>query len=206
MHQAVVRLDFRPGDFVVDGDKRVFVLPTPDDPERVRREIDRFIVSGQERTPTQDLEFAIRHLVEVAVRALSPGINDPYTAIAVIDRLRGGLSRLCKKQLPPAVMLDGNGQVRLTRRVTTYAGTVDAAFDQIRQAGSAKPAILIHMLEAVSAVAEHTKTDEQRSALARHAALVREAGMRDVSQLEDREDLERAFKGAMRVLCRPDGG
>jgi uncharacterized membrane protein len=94
----------------------------------------------------------------------------------------------------------------LTRRVTTYAGTVDAAFDQIRQAGSAKPAILIHMLEAVSAVAEHTKTDEQRSALARHAALVREAGMRDVSQLEDREDLERAFKGAMRVLCRPDGG
>lgn len=56
-HDAVVRLAFRPGDFVVDGDIRVFVTSAPQDPERVRRELGRCIVSGQERTPTQDIEL-----------------------------------------------------------------------------------------------------------------------------------------------------
>jgi uncharacterized membrane protein len=205
-HDAVVRLDFRPGDFVVDGDRKVLIHPCPEDLEGARREIGRFIVSGDDRTPTQDLEFAVRHLVEVAVRALSPGINDPFSAVAVIDRLRGGLSRLCAKQLPPPALLDCMGKVRLTRRVTTYAGALDAAFNQIRQAGSAKPAILIHMLDAIGAIAEHSETDEQRSALARHASLVRAAGLRDVAEPEDREDVERGFRRAMRSLdCSGSG-
>jgi uncharacterized membrane protein len=199
-HDSVVRLDFRPGDFVVDSDIKVFVHPCPDDLARVRHEIDRFIVSGQARTPTQDLEFAIRHLVEVAVRALSPGINDPFTALAVIDRLRGGLSRLCGKQLPPAALRDEDGKLRLTRRVTTYAGVLNAAFNQIRQAGSEKPAVLIHMLEAIRAIAEHSRTQEQRSALAGHAAAIQRAGQRDVKEPEDLKDLERAFDKAMRAL------
>jgi len=199
-HNVVIRLDFRPGDFVVDGDAKVAVHPSPDDRDRVRRELGRFIVSGQARTPTQDLEFAIRHLVEVAVRALSPGINDPFTAIAVIDRLRGGLSRLCAKQFPPQTLRDAGGKVRVTRRVPTYAGAVDAAFNQIRQAGSSKPAVLIHMLEAIAAIAERTNTDEQRSALSRHASMIRAAGLRDVAEPEDQEDLERAFRRAMNVL------
>jgi len=199
-HDAVVRLDFRPGDFVVDGDTKVLVHPRPENPEGVRTQLGRFIASGRARTPTQDLEFAIRHLVEVAVRALSPGINDPFTALAVIDRLRGALSRLCAKQFPPSTLADPNSRVRVMRRVPTYAGTVDAAFNQIRQAGSAKPAVLIHMLEAIGEVAEHAKTDEQRAALSRHASMIRAAGRRDVAEPDDQEDVERAFGRAMRAL------
>jgi len=199
-HDAVIRLDFRPGDFVVDGDTKVFVHPMPEDPDRVRTELGRFIVSGQARTPTQDLEFAIRHLVEVAVRALSPGINDPFTALAVIDRLRGGLSRLCAKQFPPRTLRDASGKVRVTRRVPTFVGAVDAAFNQIRQAGSAKPAVLVHMLEAIAEIAERTRTQEQRAALSRHASMIRATGRRDVAEPEDREDVERAFGRAMRGL------
>ena len=199
-HDAVVRLDFRAGDFVVDGDRKVLVHPSPADPAQARSEIDRFIVSGQDRTPTQDLEFAIRHLVEVAVRALSPGINDPFTAIAVIDRLRGGLSRLCAKELPPETLRDARGTLRLVRRVTTYPGAVDAAFNQIRQAGATKPAILIHMLEAIGAIAGHSRTGEQGSALARHASLVRSTGLREVGEAADREDIERAFAETMRAI------
>lgn len=199
-HDVVVRLDFRPGDFVVDGDRKVLVHPSPSDMERVRRDVDRFIVSGQARTPTQDIEFAIRHLVEIAVRALSPGINDPFTAIVVIDRLRGGLSRLCNKELPPEVLRDRSGTVRLVRRVTTFAGTLDAAFNQIRQAGAAKPAILIHMLEAIGAIAAHTRTEEQRTALARHASLLQGAGLRELGEPADREDMEKAFRKAMHAI------
>lgn len=199
-HDAVIRLDFRPGDFVVEGDRKLLVHPCRGDAETLRKQLERFIVSGEERTPTQDIEFAIRHLVEVAVRALSPGINDPYTAMAVIDRLRGGLARLAGRQLPPETLRDKAGKVRIGRRVTTYAGVVDAAFNQIRQAGSTKPAVLIHMLEAFGAIAEHVRTEEQRSTVIRHAALVRSTGLRDTEEPADREDLERAFERAMRAL------
>lgn len=199
-HDAIVRLDFRPGDFVVEGDRKLLVHPCPGDAEAVRKQLERFIVSGEERTPTQDIEFAIRHLVEVAVRALSPGINDPYTAMAVIDRLRGGLARLAGREFPSETLADETGRVRMGRRVTTYEGVADAAFNQIRQAGSSKPAVLIHMLEAFGAIAEHVRTEEQRSSLIRHANLVRSTGLRDIEEPADGEDLERAFKRATRAL------
>lgn len=182
----VLRLDFRPGDFVVDGDRRLAVFPPVDDPERVRSALDRFIVSGDERTPTQDLEFAIRHLVEIAVRALSPGINDPFTALACIDRLRGCLSRLMARAMPAPALAGPTGTLRVVRAVPTIDGVFDAAFNQIRDAASAKPAVLIHMMEALAGIAEHVRTHEQREALARHADLIRAAGERAVADPSDR--------------------
>ncbi len=195
-HGCIVRLDFRAGDFVGGGDRRILVHPAPSDPERARAEIDAFVVSGDERTPTQDLEFAIRHLVEVAVRALSPGINDPFTARVVIDRLRGSLSRLMGRSLPAEILRDGAGRVRILRQVTTYEGALDAALHQIRQAGSSHPAVLIHLLEAIARIAEHARLDEQRQALLRHARLIRAAGRRDVPEPADQEDIEQSFRRA----------
>lgn len=200
--QVVVQLDFRPGDFVVDGDRKVLVNPPPADPERARREIGRFIVSGPRRTPNQDLEFAVRHLVEVAVRALSPGVNDPFTALAVIDRLRGGVARLAGRQMPEPVLRDARGDVRVIRRVSDFRGVVDAAFDQIRQAGAGMPSVLIHMLRAISALAEHLRTDEQRSALAQHAELLRAAAARSNCDPADMEDVAREYKEAVAALDR----
>lgn len=199
-HGVILRLDFRAGDFVVDGDHRVLIYPHPGDTAQARREIDRFIVSGNERTPTQDLEFAIRHLVEVALRALSPGINDPFTAKAVIDRLRGALSRLAGRGLPSPKLRDASGELRVVRPVMAYGHVLDAAFHQIRQAGSSKPAVLIHMLEAITAIAGHTRTDEQRKELVRHAQLIRDAAGRDVTEPADLGDINRAFKRVMEAI------
>jgi uncharacterized membrane protein len=196
-HNAILHLEFRAGDFIVSGDRRVHVYPPPPDAAKAREEIGRLIISGDERTPIQDLEFAIRHLVEVAVRALSPGINDPFTATVVIDRLRGALSRLMSRRLPPETLRDRSGKVRIYRQVTTYEGVLDAAFHQIRQAGSSHPAILIHMLEAIARIAEHTQLEEQRRALIRHANLIRAAGQRDIPEPADLEDMEQSFRRAI---------
>jgi uncharacterized membrane protein len=201
---AILRLEFRAGDFIVDGDQRVQVYPLTGNPDAARDEIGRFIVSGDERTPTQDLEFGVRHLVEVAVRALSPGINDPFTAMVVIDRLRGTLSRLMRRQLPPETLRDQSGRVRIYRQVTTYAGLLDAAFHQIRQAGSSHPAVLIHLLEAIARIAEHTRLNEQRLALMRHAHLIRAAGQRDVPEPADQEDIEQSFRHAISACGSTD--
>ncbi|WP_165271708.1 DUF2254 domain-containing protein [Pelagerythrobacter rhizovicinus] len=199
-HDLTVKLNFRPGDFVVEGDRKVLVYPASIEPDWARREIERFIVSGQERTPTQDLEYAIRLLVEVAVRALSPGINDPFTALAVIDRLRGGLSRLANRSMPTPIVCDAGGEPRVVRRVPTYAGAADMAFNQIRQAGCQKPAVLTHMLEAIGEIAEHIRTQEQRDALVRHARLILETGRRETCQRADIHDIERRFRKAAQAL------
>lgn len=196
-HNVILRVQFRAGDFVVRGDRRVLVYPPVAQGEDVSREIGKAVVIGNERTPTQDLEFAIRHLVEVALRALSPSINDPFTATVVIDRLRGSLSKLMERALPSQAVRDRSGQVRIYRQVTTYAGMLDAAFHQIRQAGSSKPAILIHLLEAIARIAEHAQLEEQRHALARHAHLVRAAGQREVAEPADKADIEESFRRAI---------
>ena len=202
---VIVRLDFRPGDFVVEGDHRVSVYPAPGDSEQTRTDLASLIVSGEERTPTQDLEFATRHLVEVAVRALSPGINDPFTALAVVDRLRGGMARLCTRELPSKRLLGPSGKLRVSRDATSFGGALDAAFNQIRQAGSSKPAVLVHMLKAIGSLAEHVRTEEQREAFKRHAQLLQAAGEREVSEPIDREDVEREFRKAVKALSDNSG-
>lgn len=199
-HDAVVRLDFRPGDFVVDGDRKVLVYPAPDDPERARRQIERFVVTGEQRTPTQDIEFAVRHLVEIAVRALSPGINDPFTAIAVIDRVRGALVRIAQRQLPGPQVVDEAGELRIVRRVSDFEGVLRASLDQIRQAGAAKPAVMIHMLRALGALSEHLQDEMQRAAVERYAESVKAAAIDQPVQQSDRDDVMQAYDDAMAAL------
>jgi uncharacterized membrane protein len=199
---VIVRLDFRAGDFIVSGDRRVLIYPPVGQPAKTRGEIGQFIVSGKEQVPVQDLEFPLRHLVEIALRALSPGMNDPFTATAVIDQLRGALSRAMGRRLRSETLRDEAGRARVYRQVTTYGGLLDSAFHQIRQAGSSHPAILIHMLEAIRRIAEHTRLEEQRKALLRHAGLIRAAAERDVPEAADRDDIERSFRLAVEACNR----
>ena len=199
---VIVQMDVRPGDFVVDGDHKVHVYPAITDAGAARQQLGRLIVSGQGRTPDQDFEFALRHLVEVALRALSPGINDPFTAIAVIDRLRGGIARLAGRQMPSAWVLGPGGTLRLIRRVNDFKGVVDAAFDQIRQSAVGKPAVLIHMLETLEALAEHLRTVEQRDALRHQADLIR-SSVASAGNSSDDEDLDRAYRRTVAALSRP---
>src|SRR3954449_4396969 len=77
-----------------------------------RRSRSAFVI-GEERSPAQDLEFGLRQLVEIALRAVSPGINDPYTAVAVIDRVGAALEEIFRRSLPPAVIRDNQGEVRI---------------------------------------------------------------------------------------------
>src|SRR5690606_1812488 len=130
----------------------------------------------------------------------SPGINDPYTAMVVIDRLRGSLSKLMGHHLPLEVVRDHQGRARLYRQVPTYAGILDVSFHQIRQAGSTHPTVLIHLLDAIQRIAGHARLAEQREALVRHALLVLAAAERDVPEAADRHDVERRFRRTMAAL------
>lgn len=197
---VVIQLDYRAGAFMCRDGWLARVYPaaglTPD----IAAGIQRHIMIGNRRTPTQDLEFPIRHLVDIALRALSPGINDPNTAIVVIDRLRGALSRLMAKRLPGAVYRDDRGCVRILARRSDIGGILKAAFHQIRQAGAEKPDVAIHLLGSIARLAEHVRSDEQRHALLLQARMTAAACLRVTSEQSDRDDVEKALAAVERKL------
>lgn len=168
------------------------------DPE-VEKLVQKAVEIGDRRTPTQDIEFLIRHLVDIALRALSPGINDPRTATVVIDHLRGALSHLVKKELHLTGWSDADGTLRVDGPDTTYAAVFDESFNQIRQVGAVQPAIVIHLLGAIDRLAEHIELPEQQESLIEHVSLIAGAGLGNAEAERDRAEIEQKRDAA---LCK----
>ena len=144
---------------------------------------------GSRQAAVQDLEFAVRQLVEIALRALSPGINDPFTAIAVLDHLGAALCEIAPRRLPNA-MIERGGKVVLYRQVTDYAGLCDAMFHMIRQNAAGSPAVLIRLLDMLGRVTEVETRPERRADLLRHAELALSAGRLGIADPADIAALE----------------
>jgi uncharacterized membrane protein len=195
---VVIRLDVRPGHFVLSEGRHVAVLAA--EPRELAPEIAKRIVIGAERSPAQDIEYAIRQLVEVALRALSPGINDPFTAIAVIDHLGGALADVLGRPLPQPVHRDDKGRVRVLADVTDIGGLLDAAFNQIRQAGKAHAAVLIELADILGKLAPLARGRPEREGIARHLAMVERAGGRHLEEPGDVADLAERISRARQSL------
>lgn len=197
-HQAEARiaLYFRPGQHLLPGGCHGHVEPASAFDEAMEKQIAEAIIIGAQRTAAQDLEFAIRQLVEVALRALSPGVNDPYTAIAVIDRLGLALAHIMACGTATGVWLDDEGVVRVTGETSTFRGLVEEAFNQIRQAGAGSPAILIRIQATLARLAEHARHQDHRSVLGAHVDLIAAAGRRSIAESHDLMALEKRTASA----------
>lgn len=198
-HDLIVRILSRPGRYVHDGTPVAEVWPAANLNEAIEKKVKSAFLLGRTRTSQQDVEFAINQLVEVAARALSPGINDPFTAMTCIDRLTTALLHLMRRDFPPRFRVDGGGSLRVIADRPDFAGIVDAAFHQIRQSGANMPAVAIRLLESLSLLLEHSTTGHHRRALERHVELVRRAGMRESDERSDREDMEERVENARNV-------
>ncbi|MBE9106625.1 DUF2254 domain-containing protein, partial [Nostoc cf. edaphicum LEGE 07299] len=86
-HNLLIRLQVRPGKFLIQGSDLALVFPGKKVNKKLTKQINDAFILGKERTEQQDIEFPIDQLVEIALRAISPGINDPFTAIRCIDRI-----------------------------------------------------------------------------------------------------------------------
>ena len=141
--KTAIRMLVRPGDYVFPGAPIAVMTPPREGAEAAIRDATAL---GPQRASSDDLEFAVRQLVEVAVRALSPGINDPHTAISVLDRLGAALCDLQPLFLGSGVHLRDQRPVLVVPAVT-YDGLVDAMFLMIRQNAAGSAAVLIRLLE-----------------------------------------------------------
>jgi len=188
--EAVLVLHVRPGHYLFPGCAVAQVTPREAAPAAAKALRDALSV-GPRQAAAQDLEFSVRQLVEVALRALSPGINDPFTAVAVLDRLGATLCAMVPRHMPAATVARG-GRIVLHRHVPEYAGLCNAMFHPIRQSAAGNAVVLIHMLDVLARVRALEPRPERRAELTRHAALVLAAGRiglkdpADVAALEAR--------------------
>ncbi|MGE0859204.1 MAG: DUF2254 domain-containing protein [Gammaproteobacteria bacterium] len=192
-----VRLVVRPGHYVFP---HVPVAWLPHDVADAERVVGEALLLGPVRTPYADLEYAIRQLVEVAMRALSPGINDPYSAVSVVDRLGAALCDLSRVRLPSGCFAR-EGRTLLTLPSLDYDGLVDTMFNPLRQHGSGNAMVLIRLLETLAAVMQCEHDGERRGTLLRHAQLVLEEGERSLRAAADVADLRQRHE----QLGRPQG-
>lgn len=136
-HDLVLRIEAPPGQFVTLGACVITAYPQGRVSDEIDEDLRGAVVIGRDRTTHQDLEFAIRRIVELAQRSLSPGINDPTTALYCIDRLGQVLERLASRDMPSPMRLDDNGHLRVLTEVVVLEDVTCRAFAAIARYGLA---------------------------------------------------------------------
>lgn len=202
-HDVVLQLLYRPGQFLIRGEELATVRPADRLNERLARAVNDAITVGRYRTLEQDIEFAIDQMVEIAMRALSPGINDPFTAMNCVDRLGQALARLDETGMPSPDRYDRSGHLRVLAATATLNGVTDAALNQIRQQSRGNVAVTLRLLEVIAAVAQGA-SPEMRAALLRHTGMVYRGGDCVPEDL-DRQAIRERYEAAMRILTQGTG-
>jgi uncharacterized membrane protein len=193
---AVIRLLYRPGHFVVEGLPLAAVWPA-DAAEEITRSLERAHVTGPHRTLVQDLAFAIDQMVEIAIRALSPAVNDTFTALTCVDWLGDALCKISSRWDPNLVQRDRQGNVRVITAEVRYQRFVERAFDKIRQASRGMPAVMIRQLDALAKVMSYTTTGDQRAALRAQADMILRSSEESVPEAADRADVRWHHDGVL---------
>ncbi len=134
-HDLVVRIERRIGNFIPNGGAVVVASPCGRVSDAVADELGNVFSFGQERTPEYDIEFSLRRIVEIAQRALSPGINDPTTALYCLDRLGEVLGLLADRRIPSGRLMDQNMKLRVVFEPVSFAELACPAFAAIGRYG-----------------------------------------------------------------------
>ncbi len=195
----VVRLTRKPGNYIVARSPLALISPASRVTDQLVDRVRSLLVLGHQRTSGQDIEFGVNQLVEIAVRALSPGINDPFTAITCVDRLGSVLCRLATREVPSHYRHDHGGRLRLIAPADAFPEITDAAFNLIRQSSRSSAAVTIRLLESIAAIAGFAHRPEDRAALRRHADMVARGAIEGLKEDEDLRAVEARHKAVLQA-------
>ena len=179
----------RVGEHVVAGTTLAWIWAgtpqdTPTDPVPLATMVNRAVRIGFERTLEQDVGFGVRQLVDVACKALSPGINDPYTAIQSIDHLAVIFCRLAVRPPGGQVLRSGDARVSLPGR--SFEELLAITCGLIRRYGCAEPTVMMRLVRLLGACAELVPGEQaRRAAIEREATLILQDVERSVPQAAD---------------------
>ena len=203
-HSAVLALASKVGEHVVEGAPLVLAWSCRDgdaapNADSLAEGVHDAVTITYERTMQQDIAYGLRQLVDVAVKALSPGVNDPTTAVHAIGHLASILCVLVGRDLSPIVRSDDSGLSRVILPTRTVQDYLDVACRQIRLYGARDAVVAVELLEMLAEVGRCATREEQRAAVRHQAQMVLAAGEREIVEPHDREALRRAAAAASRT-------
>ncbi len=187
--RTVVKMEHAIGGFVVEGTALVAVTMEAAPDEQTIALLQSAFEINSYRTVDQDLGFGIRQLVDVALKALSPGVNDVSTAIMCVDYLSVVLARLATRSSPSLYRYEG-AELRVVAKGATFEQLLAGAFDQIRNSAEGNVAILLRLLGAFGMLGGVTDVTERRQALREQARWAAELAERTVKAPHDRRRID----------------
>jgi len=207
-HDAVVRLQYRPGDFSVKGDTLMHVwtrggahLETDDKHEEV---LLGTYAMGTQRTAHQNILFLADELVEILARALSPGVNDPFTAINCINWFHSAIHAMMHSGEPEAYRRDENGDLRVIAHAISFKRFVSVICDQSRPYIASDRNTAIKMLTVLTELTVEAKTDAKRNILIAQIEKLDRATQDKLSSTLEREELRERFETSVKMINDED--
>ncbi|MFG0291221.1 MAG: DUF2254 domain-containing protein [Rhodopirellula sp. JB044] len=203
-HDLVLHVQVSPGDFVTS--KTVLLLASPKEhlSDEAVEGLSAMFVCGTQRTATQDLRFLVNQLVEVAMRALSPGVNDPFTAISCMDWLQSALETLADRELPSPHRYDDDQKLRLIAEPTSFRAFASLIFDQLRPYVAADRNASLHMMDMIGSLTVEVRSAEDRRLLARHACALRRECRRAINDTRTLTSVSHRYRDVLRLLTDAD--
>ncbi len=198
-HDLKLRIDRRPGDFVSSDARLIRVLPPSHLTDKANDALQNCFSVGRHRTPHQDATYVIQQLVEIASLALSPGVNEPFTALTAIDWIGASLRSVACRRIPSAQRCDENGQFRVMARPVGFVELVNAAFDPIRLYGAQTPDIAISLLKVIQELIPHLHRAGDFGALERQAHLIGQDALRIINEA-DRQRVQGVLRETLEAL------
>ena len=198
-HGTIVRMERGIGEFVVEGTPLASVAGPGGPDEETAAELNGIYVISRQRTVQQDAGFGIRQIVDVAMKALSPGVNDTTTAVMCVDYLGAILARLAVRGIATPYRLD-EGELRVIARGPSFESLLAEAFDQIRQNAEGNVAVLTRQLQALETIAGRTANARRRQALRQQADLIAAVADRTITSPHDGEGVKAASVRLSHVL------
>ncbi len=186
--ETVLRMEHGVGDFVVAGTPLVSLLDPGDLDEATTARLNAVYVIGRQRTVEQDVAFGIRQIVDVAMKALSPGINDTTTAVMCVDYLAAIMTKLTTRRIANPYRVD-QGALRVIARGPSFGDLLGEAFDQIRQNAEYNVAILLRLLGALQTIAGQTASSNRRWLIQQKVDEIAETAERGIASPHDRDRL-----------------
>jgi len=199
-HDVILRLEHKPGDFAIEGCPLAILWPAVKADDALAASLNRGFVLGSERTYAQDVGFAIDQLVEIACRALSPGINDPFTAVACVDRIGVALCQLAERVMPSSYRYDADARLRVIAPTMTFLDISDKAITPIRQYCRTSIIVTLRLLEIIALVASHVHREEDRQALSRQVDMIQQGSLEGLPVEPDRYRVEKSYQEALQAL------
>ncbi len=198
----VIRLDRRPGDFVTRDTILATVFPSNRTSVAVAHKVNEAYVLGIERTNVQDVLFPAEQLAEMAVRALSPSMNDPSTALACIDRLCAAFVLLAGRRLPSPYRYDDQDTLRLIAYPGSLSDLIGTSFNPIREHGRTSRAVTIRLLDTIIRLAPFLRpgSEEARLTLSRQAQMIQRGAAQGLHEASDRSLVQDRFNTVIRAL------